>query len=109
MVLQLLDNRFFIRKRFVEHDEVVELLDEVVAVRGNEHLQACAYEARQQARQLYLVGSVEMTFRFVDDEEIPLFRHMLQEKVEIRQSTSRGGGEMQGSDGMRNSSFPRVK
>ena len=97
MVLELAHQFLLVFERLTQHDEVVELLDQIVAVGGDQHLHARIHESRQQPGQSYLVHGIEMTLRLVDDEQMVLPDDVSEVEVEVRQSARRRRSGVQGN------------
>ena len=74
----------------VEHDQVVELLEQEGAVGRDQQVQAFADQPRQHPREGHLVLGVEVALRIVYDQELPADRGVPGEEVEVGHSPGRG-------------------
>ena len=70
----------------VQHDKVVYLFNDVVAMGGYQDLHPGIHKTRQKTGELNLIGSVEMALRFVNNEKvtIPTIHEIAQEEIQIR-------------------------
>ena len=75
----------------IEHDERVQLFDNVIAVGGDENLHAQVHESRQESGNAALGCGMEILFGFIYHEQVGPANDMAQIKPQVQERTHCAG------------------